>query len=503
MKRQMVFLMTDTTRKDMLGCYGNPEMKTPNLDQLAEEGIRYENAYTCQPVCGPARSAIFTGTFPHTNGVTANGISMGANVETIGQRLGRHHIPCGYIGKWHLDGWDYFGRGICPDGWNKDYWFDMKCYLDELGVDERVRSRDSQEAYREGFSESFTFAHRCTDRALKFIEEYQDQDFFLTVSYDEPHGPSLCPSPYHSMYQNFRFPDGPQYRDDLQDKPLMQRLWAGQNLHADLEKLRGPSPQLALFLGCNSYVDYEIGRVLDKIRETIPEAMVIFTSDHGDMLGAHRLFSKNAAVYREAANIPLLIKGGAAHQVIHAPASHIDLAPTIMEYFGLPVPKAMEGHSMLAQIKDPNVRINDAVFLEFTRYEVDHDGFGGLQPMRAIIDDRYKLVIHLLDTDEFYDLKEDPHEVHNCIDDDRYADIRRDLHDRLLAHMNDTRDEFRGYQWRMRPWREPCELSWENEGYTRQPENEPCEPRQLDYDTGLPMENAVRVKKNEERSCNE
>ena len=89
MKKQIVFLMTDTTRKDMVGCYGNPKMKTPNLDRLAEEGIRYENAYTCQPVCGPARSAIFTGTFPHSNGMVTNSIAMGANVKTVGHE---HHV---------------------------------------------------------------------------------------------------------------------------------------------------------------------------------------------------------------------------------------------------------------------------------------------------------------------------------------------------------------------------------------------------------------------------
>ena len=175
----------------MLGCYGNPSMKTPNLDQLAAEGIRYENAYTCQPVCGPARSAIFTGTFPHTNGMVTNSIAMGANVKTIGQRLRDNGIECGYIGKWHLDGGDYFGLGICPEGWNPDYWYDMKCYLEELTEEERVRSRDPMECYLEDFSESFTYAHRCSDRALQFIHAYKDQDFFLAVSYDEPHGPSL------------------------------------------------------------------------------------------------------------------------------------------------------------------------------------------------------------------------------------------------------------------------------------------------------------------------
>ena len=124
-----------------------------------------------------------------------------------------------------------------------------------------------------------------------------------------------------------------------------------------------------------------------------------------------------------------------------------------MDYFELPVPKTMEGKSMLAQIYDPSVKINDAVFTEFTRYEVDHDGFGGLQMMRAITTKRYKLVIHLLDTDEFYDLETDPYEVENRINDEAYEAVRNELHDKLLAHMDDTRDLYRGYQWKMRPWR--------------------------------------------------
>ena len=138
-KKQVIFLMTDTTRKDMLGCY-NPNMHTPNLDRLAAEGIRYENAYTCQPVCGPARSAIFTGTFPHTNGMVTNSIALGDNVKTIGQRLSDHGIDCGYIGKWHLDGSDYFGNGRCPDGWKDDYWYDMRRYLEELSEEDRIKS---------------------------------------------------------------------------------------------------------------------------------------------------------------------------------------------------------------------------------------------------------------------------------------------------------------------------------------------------------------------------
>ena len=171
------------------------------------------------------------------------------------------------------------------------------------------------------------------------------------------------------------------------------------------------------------------------------------------MLGSHRLQQKNAAIYREVANIPLLIKGGQKGKTVQAPASHIDIAPTIMDYFGLPLPKLFEGKSMLPQLRDVNCRINDVVFTEFTRYEVDHDGFGGLQLMRAAISERYKLAIHLLDTDEFYDTKEDPFEVHNRICDEACKKARNELHDQLLEHMNRTRDLYRGYQWAARPWR--------------------------------------------------
>ena len=227
MKKQVILIMTDTTRKDMLGCYGNDKMITPNLDRLAMEGIRYENAYTCQPVCGPARSAIFTGTFPHTNGVVTNCMPMGENVKTIGQRLTDNGFHCGYIGKWHLDGYDYFGNGICPEGWDEKYWYDMRRYLDELSEADRMRSRRSDTSFDNDLTEEFTYAHRCSLRAVNFIEEYKNEDFFLTVSYDEPHGPYICPPPYNTMYEDFCFDDNPNYEDDLSQKPLMQRLWAG------------------------------------------------------------------------------------------------------------------------------------------------------------------------------------------------------------------------------------------------------------------------------------
>ncbi len=496
MPRQFVLIMTDTTRKDMLGCYGDERMKTPVLDALAENGIRYERAYCAQPVCGPARSALFTGTAPHSNGVVTNSVPLGMNVKTVGQRLSDNGILAAYTGKWHLDGADYFGLGICPDGWDEETWYEMHNYLEELSDEQRKRSRRSETAWDEDWTRQMTYAHRVSNKAIEFLDSHRDDDFLLIVSYDEPHGPCICPPPFNAMYEGFQFNDSPAYHDNLEDKPLYQRLWAGDDLAKDSEALRAPSTMLSLFLGCNSFVDDEIGRVLEHIDDG---ALVIFTSDHGDMLGSHKLQAKNAAFYDEITNIPFIVRPSKRHEhncgvVVDYPTSHIDITPTILDFFGVPIPKLLEGVSMLSQFEDPTVKINDYVYCEFTRYEIDHDGFGGLQMMRSITDGRYKLTIHLLDSDELYDLERDRHEVVNRINDPSYASVRNRLHDRLLERMDHSRDLYRGYQWAVRPWRDDKQRRWQNSGYTRQRENEEYEARQWDYDTGLPMKEAVRSK---------
>ncbi len=203
-------------------------------------------------------------------------------------------------------------------------------------------------------------------------------------------------------------------------------------------------------------------------------------------------------MYEEIARIPLVVRWpGTAPQAsaCTTPVSHIDLAPSIMQVFDVPVPAVFEGESVLELVRTPAEHRERSVFLEFGRYEIDHDGFGGFQPIRAVFDGRYKLVINLLSQDELYDLGQDPHEMENLIHSPRHTQRRNDLHDAILDWMNTTRDPFRGYYWERRPWREDAaEASWDYTGMTRQRENEPYEPRQLDYDTGLEMDRAVRPK---------
>ncbi len=496
--RKIIFIMTDTTRWDMLGCSGNKNMKTPYLDKMASEGMRFERAYTCSPVSSPARSAIFTGTYPHSNAVWGNDMPLGDNVKTIGQRLSNNGYHTAYAGKWHLSGTDYFDTGICPDGWDPQYWYDERVYLYEMNEADRLRSRKTETNKDPNLKESFTFGHKVANKAIDFLEKHSREDFFLTVSLDEPHGPSICPEPYASMYNDYEFPKGKGVYDDLKNKPELQKIWSkGFNSvsqdEKDKYKIIRPD-----FFGSNSYADYEIGRVLQKIDELAPEALVIFTSDHGEMLGHHSIWGKGPACYDEITRIPYLVrwKGKVpANTVNKNVVSHIQIVPTILEAAGISVPDFIQGKSMMKMMLNPEEKNPDGgIFLEYGRFEVDHDGFGGLQPMRCTFDGRYKLNLNLFDTDELYDLEKDPDELINLINHASHAEVRNALHDKILEWQNQTRDPFRGWYWECRSWRPEKKKDWEDAHNTRSRPDDGFLPRSMDYDTGLEVKEYVRKK---------
>jgi arylsulfatase A-like enzyme len=494
--KNVILIMTDTTRWDFLNCYRNTGLQTPNLDKMAAEGIRYEYAYTTQPVCQPARAGIFTGQYPHSCNGWTNSMALDKNTHFIGERLQQQGVRTGYIGKWHLDGTDYFGNGKCPEGWDPEYWFDGKNHLDSLPDEEaRRRSRLAAQKVQDPDINEL-YGHGVANRALEYIERYKDESFFLTVSFDEPHGPHHCPREFWEKYVDFEFPKDESIWDTLDGKPEYQKLWAGEYLQQNKDELK---IQHAYHFGCNEYVDYEIGRVLDAINEYIPDAVVIFTSDHGHMMLNHSLWFKGVCGYDENTRIPFIIKGGDVPKgvVDSAPVSHINIAPTIFDLFGLKMPEVFAGNSLVPQIEGKVERVNDYVFSEWERYEIDHDLFGGFFPMRMVFDGRYKLNIYLLSTDELYDLKEDPHEMHNLIDSEEHAEIRDRLHDAILNMMNETRDPFRGWVWEQRPWRKNMvspSVRWK-EGMTRQRVDSAFEERQLNYMTGLTMEEPSRPMK--------
>ena len=174
-----------------------------------------------------------------------------------------------------------FGLGTAPEGWDASVWYDMRNYLEELTEEERRKSRQPTVMEQEGITAEFTFAHRCANRAINFIRDHADEDYFLVVSFDEPHDPSLCPEPYASMYREFELPKRPNIYDTLENKPTHQQVWAGPRRFQDREALRLNA--WALF-GCNSFVDHEIGRVIDALNAQPQPPAVLYTTDHGDML---------------------------------------------------------------------------------------------------------------------------------------------------------------------------------------------------------------------------
>lgn len=492
-KRQTVLFLIDTQGANCVGCY-RPDLAlgTPHIDRLAAQGVRFDGAYTCAPVCGPARSALLTGLYPHSNGVLGNDMAPHLDIPTLGQRLRDRGFATGYVGKWHLDGSDYFGDGRCPPGWDPAYWMDGRNYLESLPSDEaRALSRrvlEPKDVAAHGITAEFTHAWRIAERARDFIRDHRDRDFLLIVSIDEPHHPFIAPEPYASAFEKFLFPV-PNADDPLTDKPGSQREWARHTAahRAHLMRQGGTaSLRHPLHFGCNSFCDSQVGRVMEAVDAETPSALVIHTSDHGDMFGSHGLYGKGPCMYEEIVRIPFIVRWpGAAPEgaTSKAPISHIDVVPTLLDYFGLPMPGLLQGRSLLAQVRNPAYRTNEQVFLEFNRFEIDHDGFGAFSPTRAVFDGRYKLAINLLDTDELYDLSADPLELQNRINDPGILPERERLLDALLAWMNRTRDPLRGPHWARRHWGQREGSTWG--GPTRpRPFDEAYYPKTLLYDTG-------------------
>ncbi len=558
MKRpNFLFIMTDTQATNMVGCYSGKPLNTQNIDSLAAEGIRFNSAYTCSPVCTPARAGLFTGIYANQSGPWTNNVAPGKNISTMGRyfkdagyhtcyigkwhldghdyfgtgecpparaglftgiyanqsgpwtnnvapgknisTMGRYFKDAGYhtcyIGKWHLDGHDYFGTGECPPEWDADYWFDGANYLSELTEKEISLWRNGlnsvEDLQANHIDETFTWAHRISNRAVDFLQQpaRTEEPFLMVVSYDEPHHPFTCPVEYLEKYADFYYQLGEKAQDDLANKPEHHRLWAQAM----------PSPvgddglyHHPLYFACNDFVDDQIGRVINALTpEQRENTWVIYTSDHGEMMGAHKLISKGAAMYDDITRIPLIIRSpqGERRQV-NTPVSHIDLLPTMMALADIEKPEILPGENILA-VKEPR-----GVMVEFNRYEIEHDSFGGFIPVRCWVTDDFKLVLNLFTSDELYDRRNDPNEMHNLIDDAHFADVRSKMHDALLDYMDKIRDPFRSYQWSLRPWRKDAQPRWM--GAFRPRPQDGYSPVVRDYDTGLPTQ-GVKVEEKKQK----
>ena len=453
-----VIIMTDTQNKDQVGAYGHPAVDTPNLDRLAADGTRFERAYTTCPLCTPARGGLFTGLHPQLNGAWCNNIAPHRHVPLMGTIFRHYGLRAAYTGKWHLDGTAYFGDGQPGGGFEPDWWYDGKRYADEIGPEmfRKYRTCGTADELREaGFTEDNIWGHRVADRAIDFLGRAGDEPFVLVCSFDEPHGPFVAPPEYWEKSSPEDFPRRPNFNAPLDGKPELQKVHRKQKGERTWEEVAS-SAHARRWFGCNSYIDREIGRVIDAVDQSHSDDTAIFyTSDHGDQFGSHGLYSKGPMMYEETCNIPFIARtpGGPKGVASHSLVSHVDLLPTMLDMAGIERPEALNGTSFRPVLNDPTAQVRDHALINYHRFAINHDDWGEFYPIRCVTNGRHKLAINLFDSDEFYDLREDPYEMTNRISDPACAETRDHLHDQLLEEMDRIRDPFRSFHWGDRAWR--------------------------------------------------
>lgn len=481
--RKVVMILTDTQPTWFVGAYGNGDVcRTPNLDRLAAEGVRFDRGYTACPLCTPARSTLMTGLYPASNGAVANETSPARHIPMIGERLRAAGVRYGYTGKWHLDAAGYHGAGQADGGAPEQWWFDGRNYIEQIGK-ERYQaladagSRGDAEALRRlELREEECWGYQVVERARDFLENTpQDEDFLFIASFDEPHGPFICPPEYFEHFQEHPIPAPANHGVPEPDtRPSLQRQQSGEYPVGTEEEF---AAERAKHMACNAWLDTQIGRLLETIREIHGhDVLIIFTSDHGDMHGAHGLRSKGAMMYEETVRVPFIVRppragrgaGGTSETsgTCDTVVSQIDLVPTILSYLGMPVPPALQGYSLLPYLgldgAAPETKVHAGGLppyrmIQFFRFGAFHRGHGEWYPIRCVVASRWKLVINLFDEDEFYDLTEDPWEEWNLLPPGGGLETRdalREAHAGLLGEMERSFDPLRGPAWRERPWAE-------------------------------------------------
>jgi arylsulfatase A-like enzyme len=466
----LLFLYTDEQRYDTLACYGNERIEMPNLNRLAESSTVFDEAYVTQPVCTPSRSSLLTGQWPHTNGCTRNNIPLRPETPCVPEMLTRGDYVTGHYGKWHLGdeifpqhGFDHW-RGI-EDQYRPHYSpsRDRTALSDyqQFLIHENGLVPEGMDHFHRGavaeLPERFSKPAYLAREAQKFLRANAENPFCLFVNFLEPHMPFTGPRDGQydpaeiPLPDNFDAPPGP---DAHLRSRISHRQWTRQ--------FRGADDYRALisrYWGLCSQVDTYAGQILDTLEELglADNTIVVYTSDHGDMMGSHQLVAKTV-MYQEAVRVPLLVRlpGQSLPRRVRGPVSQIDLVPTLLELMGQDLPHHLQGTSLANQVRGESSRLDRDVFIEWspdtdTEAEVpDHSAdlcsqqeyiAGKNDPVRTIITpDGWRYSHSPRGDHELYNLREDPGERRNLAGRGDTRDLTRDLTARIAAWRQRTGD---------------------------------------------------------------
>jgi len=482
----LLFLYTDEQAAATLAAYGNGLIEMPNLDRLAARSLVFERAYVTQPVCTPSRSSILTGMCPHTSGCTRNNVPLDADVECLPELGEFSGYRTAHMGKWHLGDEIFAQHGFdewvsIEDGYRAYYnpWRDRDQHCDywqwlvDRGI-EPSQSEDGFNAFGRGFSarlpEERSKPAFLAERATAFLRACGDDPFVLYVNFLEPHMPFFGPRDDQydpadvPLPDSFHAPPGPE-------APLKLRLLHEHYRQVGISGMALRTPDdwrrlIANYWGLCSLVDTYAGRILDALEANgqADDTIVVFTSDHGDMMGAHQLVAKTV-MYDEAARVPLLLRvpwleRASGH--IEEPVSQVDLVPTLLDLLGQAVPGHLQGrswrpelhHGRAPEAADVVIEWNgpDNGMLGATQHTLPHhlealtsydEAWDAVTaPLRTIVTPTgWKFTCSPRGEHELYNLHEDPGETRNLMGDPAIGELVADLYERLLEWQERTGDE--------------------------------------------------------------
>lgn len=431
----VLLILADQFRFDALGCAGNPVVRTPNLDRLAEEGIRFTQAYTEVPVCVAARVGLMTGQYSHRLGtIDNNGVSLESQ-STLPRLLREQGRATMAIGKMHFFprrnhlGFDrmLLSEGIVAHPWDDDYALFMQRQgypvLREMhgpGHPNVDGSSIYSTYYKPGtlpYPEEVSATAWVADRTTEFIEANRDRPFFCFSSFIKPHPPLLPPEPYDQMYDSAAvdLPPGWDTPDPFDPLLTAQSRFKGviNPIEAEVRRMRGH------YYGLVSQIDHHVGRILDTLDRTglRERTVVVFSADHGELLGDHGQWGKRS-FYEGAAKVPFLVScpgrfptGRTVDKLIGL----TDVLPTFVELAGGTTPPAVSGRSLVRLLEDGDAPWRGTLFGEY-------GGFKGIVQMGDLRASarfmvrwgQWKYVYYVNGgREQLFYLREDPQELHN------------------------------------------------------------------------------------------
>ena len=440
----ILVIQADQMTANALKLYGHDLVKTPNIDRLAARGTVFENAYTNFPLCVPSRCSMMAGRYANSIGLWDNAIEMPASVPTLAHHLREqnyHTVLCGkmhFIGPDQLHGFDErITTDIYPSNfaWTPD-WIVGERYRPtginmRAVVDSGLCIRGMQIDYDE------EVGHAGVQKLYDLARFNQQDPFMLWVSFTHPHSPYITTKHYWNLYNHdeITMPIVPEI--PLEEMDVMSR-WLYYAHGGDLHNVSNDNILNArhAYYGMCSYIDDKVGQLLDTLEELNidDETVVVFTSDHGEMLGERGMWFKQT-FYEWSVKIPLIISIPKikSREKVSELVSLVDLLPTFVDIASNGNnPKSitpLDGNTLIPLIEKKNTNWDNHIISEYT-------GEGVNSPCRMIRRDNIKYIYTHGHPELMYDLETDPNELNNLIGDKKYKDIHEALKDELLSNWN-------------------------------------------------------------------